>query len=150
MLATVLTAARERNISESRLFVFDAVDDVDYGSHRSEDVLLQHSESDRMALDDQKNAETTASSLYSTSGTNCWASQGCHDPLPFHQSPLLRFTIVGTPNILYDETGQLNIGGYLLTKIQASQLVTPLFSCSRRPVGNRLSLSRAIPRMYVA
>lgn len=48
MLATVLTAARERNIFESRLFVFDAVDDVDYGSHRSEDILLQHSESDRM------------------------------------------------------------------------------------------------------
>lgn len=71
------------------------------------DILLQHSESDRMALDDPKNAETTASSLYSTSGTNCWASQGCHDPLPFHQSPLLRFTILWALPI-YSKTKQVS------------------------------------------
>ena len=69
MLPTVLTTAKECNIHESRIFIFDAADRGDHDGYRSWEELLQHGESDWMTFDDPQKARTKVSSLSFTSGT---------------------------------------------------------------------------------
>lgn len=63
MSAIVFTVVKESNNLELRSFVFDAVDHIDHGIHRSQVLcnVLRHSGSDWMA-DDPKKAKTTVSS----------------------------------------------------------------------------------------
>ena len=69
MLPTVLATAKDCNIPDRKIFVFDAVDHAKYVGQRSWQDLLRQGEKDWMRFDDAKQAQTTIATLAFTSGT---------------------------------------------------------------------------------
>ena len=69
MLPTVLSTAKECNIPDSSIYVFDAFDHGPCSGLRSWEELLQHGQEDWVRLDNANTIRDTIASLSFTSGT---------------------------------------------------------------------------------